>query len=128
VEPSGKTDPALERLLGTHRSRVPLAAAVGGTGPLAVESVSIDRKGGAPALAVTARAPAGTALELAIETPEDLALPSPPPSVTDAAGKAAFRIELPTAKAPADGTGMLTLSDGDRAVEVPLPLALLSGH
>lgn len=115
----GAVSPTLVRLVDSFEKRVPKPASIGGTGPLAIDSVAID----GTAILVAARGRPGSKLDLAFEAPEELQLAVPAPQVAGEGGAATFRLALPVPEKAAGAELKLTLGDdGERAIEVPARL------
>lgn len=119
---AGAVSPTLVRLVDAHEKRVPKPAGLGSEGSLAVERAAIEGGPGSEAIVVAARGRPGSKLELAIEAPDALQLAVPAPQAADETGVTTFRLPLPAPEKAAGAAIVLTLGDGERAVEVPVTL------
>jgi DsbC/DsbD-like thiol-disulfide interchange protein len=122
LDPGATVSPTLVRLVDAHEKRVPKPAALAAGGPLAIEKAAIEGAGKDGMLVVIARGRPGSKLELAVEAPEALQPATHAPEVADAAGLASFRLALPEPEKAPGAAIVLTLGDGERAVEVPVTL------
>ncbi len=122
LDPGATVSPTLVRLVDAHEKRVPKAATLAGGGPLAIEKAVLEGAGKDGALVVLARGRPGSKLELAVEAPEVLQPATQSPQLADAEGLTSFRLALPEPEKAPGAAIVLTLSDGERAVEVPVTL------
>ena len=120
-------DPPTADLVRAARERVPEPAALDAPGPLAILAVAPEPAGGRPGIAVTVRAPAGTAPQLFAEGPEGWFLATPdrmtPSGEGGADASGTFRVEVERPPAPPAGARVrLTLVAGGAAVETTVDL------